>query len=43
VHVAEKIAGKGLELLGGFYQPLQHGVRVDLEHPGGGANAQAFS
>ena len=25
-----------------FDQPLQHGVRVDLEHPGDGANAQAL-
>jgi hypothetical protein len=43
VHVAEKGAGKGLELLGGFHQPLQHGIGVHLEHPGRSADAQALS
>src|SRR5262249_24764461 len=43
VHVAEKIARKGLEVLGGFHQPLEHRVRVDLEHAGRGTDAQALS
>jgi hypothetical protein len=43
VDVTQKILRKGLKLLGGFHQPLQHGVGVHLKHPGGGTNAQAFS
>jgi hypothetical protein len=39
VDIAEEIAGKRLELLAGLHQPLEHRVRVHLEHPGGGANA----
>jgi hypothetical protein len=42
VYVAEKGLGKGLELLGGFHQPSQHGIWIDLKDPGGGANASAL-
>ena len=42
VHVTEEIACEGLELLGGFDQPVQNGMRVHLKHAGRGANAQAF-
>ena len=42
VHVTEKIARKGLELLGGVYQSVQDRVGVDLEHPGRGTHAQAL-
>ena len=42
VHITEKIGGKGAELLGGFDQPVQHGVGVDLEDPSRGTDAQAF-
>src|SRR5262249_42024235 len=43
VDVTEEIAAKSLELLGGFHQPLQYRVGVNLEHAGRGANAQSFS
>jgi hypothetical protein len=39
MQITEEIPGKGSQLLGGFPQPPQHGVGVDLEHPGRGANA----
>jgi hypothetical protein len=38
VQVTEEIGTEGLELLSGFHQPLQHGSRVDLEHPGRSAD-----
>jgi hypothetical protein len=38
----QEILGKGCGVVRDFDQPLQHGVRVDLEHPGDGADAQAF-
>jgi hypothetical protein len=38
----EKVGGKGLELLGGFHQPLQDGVGVNLKHPSRSTDAQAF-
>jgi len=34
--------GKGGGVIRYVDQPLQHGVRVDLEHPGDGADAQAL-
>jgi hypothetical protein len=40
-HVVQDILGKGLEMLRGLHQPLQHRVRVDLEHPRHGTDAQA--
>src|SRR4030095_10313878 len=43
MHLAEEIRGKGLELLRGFHQPVQHGVGGDLKDPGGGANAEPLS
>ena len=36
------MAGKRPELLCRFDQPLQHGIRVDLEHPCGAPDTQAF-
>src|SRR5262249_41245324 len=32
-HVVQEILRKGLEMLRGLHQPLQHRTRVDLEHP----------
>src|SRR5438132_12907429 len=43
MQVTEEIRREGLQVLGGFHQPVQHGIGVDLEHPRGGANAQALS
>src|SRR5262245_48079796 len=43
VDLTQEIVCKGLELIYGFTQPLQHRVGVDLEHPRCGPNAQAFS
>jgi hypothetical protein len=42
VEVAEEIRGKGAQLLGPFDQPLQHGVRRDLEDPRRGADTETF-
>ncbi len=42
MHRTKKVLGKGLELLGGFYQPSQHRVRIDLKDPRRGTNASAF-
>ena len=39
----EKIGGKDLELLGGFHQPVEHGISVDLEDPGRASDAEPFS
>src|SRR5262249_15681615 len=39
----QKVLRKGPQLLRGFPQPLQHGVRVHVEERGGTANAQALS
>jgi len=41
-HVVQDVSGKGLELVRGLHQPLQHGVRVDLEHPRGAPDAQSL-
>ena len=40
VHLAQEVAGKGLQLLGCFHQPVQHRIGGDLEDPRGGANAE---
>src|SRR5215510_9637666 len=42
VELTQEIMGKGLALLHGFSQPLQHRVGVDLKHPSRGANAQSL-
>jgi hypothetical protein len=42
VPIAEQRGGTGLELLGSFPQPPQHGVRGHCEHTGGGPPAQAL-
>src|SRR5687767_8618028 len=42
VDLTQEIVCKGLELIHGFSQPLQHRVGVDLEHPRRGPNAQAL-
>jgi hypothetical protein len=39
VHLAEKGARKGPQLLRGLHQPVQDGVGSDLKDPGGGADA----
>jgi hypothetical protein len=39
----QEVVGKRPELVRGLDQPLQHRVRIDLEHPRGAADAQAFS
>src|SRR5215813_12439878 len=38
----QEVLGEGSEMVGGCDQPLQHGIGVDLEHPGHGADAQTF-
>jgi hypothetical protein len=38
-HIVQDVSRKGLELLRCLHQPRQHGIRVNLEHPRGGANA----
>src|SRR5262245_18151805 len=43
MQVTEEIRREGPQVLGRFHQPVQHGIGVDLEHPGRGTNAQAFS
>jgi hypothetical protein len=42
VHLAQKGARKGTQRLRSLYQPVQHRVRIDLEHPRGGPHAQAL-
>ena len=41
-HVVQDVSGKGPQLLRRFDQPLQHGIRVHLEHPRRAPDAQAF-
>jgi hypothetical protein len=41
--VVQEIRRKRLEVVGGFHQPRQHGVRINLEHPRYRADTQAFS
>ena len=43
VFLAEEVAGKGVQLLGGLHQPVQHGVGGDLKDPRGGANPQTLA
>src|SRR5688572_11838330 len=43
MQIVQKISGKSLELLGGFHQPVEHGISVDLEDPGRASNAEPFS
>jgi hypothetical protein len=38
----QDVSGKRPELLCSFDQPLQDGIRVDLEHSCGASDAQAF-
>ena len=42
-YIVQEILGKGLEMLRGLHQPLQHRVRVHLEHPRHRTDTQAFS
>src|SRR5215510_15120799 len=42
VQVVQEILRKRAQLLRRFDQPEQHGVGIDLEHPGGAADAQTF-
>ena len=42
VYVVQEIPGKGLKLVCGLYQPSQHRVRVDLEHPRRAPDTYAF-
>jgi len=42
-HVMQEVLRKGPQLLRRFHQPLQHGVRVHLEHPRGTTDAQTLS
>jgi hypothetical protein len=37
--VVQEVLGEGLEMVGGGDQPLQHGIGVDLKHPGHGTDA----
>src|SRR5205823_6193924 len=43
VQVVQEVLRKGPELLRRLHQPVQHRVRIDLEHPRGAADAQALS
>src|SRR5215510_281511 len=43
VQVVQEVLRKGLELLCRLHQPVQHRVRIDLEHPRRAADAQALS
>src|SRR5215470_985888 len=43
VQVVQKVLRQGPELLRRLQQPLQHRVRIDLEHSRGAADAQALS
>jgi hypothetical protein len=43
VKITEEIRGKGAELLGGFDEPVQHRIGVDLEDPSRGADTETFS
>ena len=40
--VVEQVARKGPQLVGGFDEPLQHGVWVYLKHPRSASDAQAL-
>jgi hypothetical protein len=37
----QEVLRKGPQLIGGFDEPLQHGIRVDLEHPRCASDTQA--
>jgi hypothetical protein len=41
-HVVQAVLGEGAQLLCGLDEPLQHGIRIDLEHPSGAPDAQAL-
>src|SRR4029450_2018938 len=43
VHVVQEILREGLEMVGGFDEPLQHCMRVHLEDTGDGTDAQTLS
>jgi hypothetical protein len=43
VEITEEMDGKGAQLLGHFDQPVQHGIRVDLEDPRRSADTEPFS
>src|SRR5262244_4169498 len=43
VQVVQEVLRKGPQVLRRLYQPVQHGVGIDLEHPRGAADAQALS
>jgi hypothetical protein len=43
VHIMQVIAREGLEVFGRFNQPVQDGVRINLENPGDSADAEPFS
>src|SRR5215470_15329547 len=42
-HIVQEMTRKGPQLVGGLHQPLQHRVRVDLEHARRAPDAQALS
>jgi hypothetical protein len=42
VDVVQEVLGEGFEMVGGFDEPLEHRIRVDLEHAGYRPNPQAF-
>jgi hypothetical protein len=41
-HVVQDISGEGVELLCRLHQPLQHRLRIDLEHPRCAPDAHAL-
>src|SRR5215831_21092023 len=42
MEIMQEVLRKGPQLICGFDKPLQHGSRVDLEHPRRASNTQAF-
>jgi hypothetical protein len=42
MHLVQKIGRKGVQLLGGFHQPAQDGIGVDLEDPRRPSDASTF-
>jgi hypothetical protein len=42
LHLAQQGGRQGLELLGGFHQPVQDGMGIDLEDSRGAADTQSL-
>src|SRR5262245_42397208 len=42
MEIMQEVLRKGPQLICGFDEPLQHGIRVDLEHPRRASDTQAL-